>query len=232
MDDIITRWASDLSKYQKEFQSQAETVAAWDRMLVENSEKISKLYHKTFQAERDAAEVEKQLSLVEGNQAELEAWLDKYEREIDEMMARQSGGIGVDGMQGPDQERERTYKAAEKLGERLNELNQDLGEMIEEVNAVTGNLSRGKADDPVSHIVLHPLSDHANASVQLSQVVRVLNSHLLQLQKIDEGAQNLQRQVQAAQHDSRRTGGVTNGAHGGYGSHPADDFYRSFQSRR
>lgn len=150
MDDIITRWASDLSKYQKEFQSQAETVAAWDRMLVENSEKISKLYHKTFQAERDAAEVEKQLSLVEGNQAELEAWLDKYEREIDEMIARQGGGMGGDGMQGPDQERERTYKAAEKLGERLNELNQDLGEMIEEVNGVTGSLSRSKADDPVS----------------------------------------------------------------------------------
>lgn len=106
MDEIITRWASDLSKYQKEFQAQAEKVAAWDRMLLENGNAISKLYSKTFQAERDTAEVQKQLSAVEGNQEELSQWLDRYEREVDEMMARQV--VQGEGIQGPDQERERT----------------------------------------------------------------------------------------------------------------------------
>lgn len=105
MDDIITRWATDLSKYQKEFQQQAEQVASWDRMLVDNSDKISKLYSRAFQAERDTAEVERQLTAVEGQQEEMSQWLDKYEREIDELLARQAG---QDGMQGPDQERERT----------------------------------------------------------------------------------------------------------------------------
>lgn len=106
MDEIITRWASDLSKYQKEFQAQAEKVASWDRMLLENGNSISKLYSKTFQAERDTAEVQKQLTAVENNQDELSVWLDKYEREVDEMMARQVGQ--GEGLQGPDQERERT----------------------------------------------------------------------------------------------------------------------------
>ena len=106
MDEIITRWASDLSKYQKKFQNQATTVATWDRMLVENSEKIQKLYGSTLDAERATVEVERQLSLVENDQAELESWLDHYERQVDEMVSSQVGQ--GDGLQGPDQERERT----------------------------------------------------------------------------------------------------------------------------
>jgi nuclear pore complex protein Nup62 len=105
MDEILTRWATDLNKYQKEFQHQAKQVAAWDQILVENTEKIGKLVTKTFQAERDAAEVEKQLSNVEGQQNELEQWLDKYDKEVDEMV--QKVGLSGDGG-GIDLERERT----------------------------------------------------------------------------------------------------------------------------
>ena len=75
-------------------------------MLVENSDKISKLYSRTFQAERDAAEVERQLTTVENQQDELSLWLDRYEKEVDEIMSRQVGQ--GEGMSGPDQERERT----------------------------------------------------------------------------------------------------------------------------
>ena len=107
MDDIITRWASDLSKYQKEFQQQAEKVATWDRMLVENSEKIQKLYGSTLEAERATTEVERQLTAVENDQAELSMWLDHYEKEVDSMISS-SVGQG-DTLSGPDQERERTW---------------------------------------------------------------------------------------------------------------------------
>ena len=106
MDDIITRWAADLSKYQKEFQQQAQKVAAWDRSLVENSEKIQKLYGSTLEAERATTEVERQLTAVENDQAELSMWLDHYEREVDSMISN-SVGQG-DTLSGPDQERERT----------------------------------------------------------------------------------------------------------------------------
>lgn len=106
MDDIITRWASDLTKYQKMFQTQAEKVAEWDRLLVENSNAISKLYSRTYQAERDISEIHKQLSAVESQQEELSQWLDRYELEVDEMTNRQMGR--GDRNPGPDQERERT----------------------------------------------------------------------------------------------------------------------------
>lgn len=150
MDEIITRWAADLSKYQKEFQSQAETVAQWDRALVENSDKVRQLYSKTFQAERDAAEVERQLTMMEENQQELDSYLDRYEKEIENLMKMHGVSGRSDGLRGPDQERERTYKLAEKLQDRLNELNKDLTEMIEEINTTSQTLSKtGKPDDPV-----------------------------------------------------------------------------------
>jgi nuclear pore complex protein Nup62 len=109
MDEIITRWAADLSKYQKEFQSQAEQVASWDRALVENSDKVRQLYSKTFQAERDAAEVERQLTMMEENQQELDSYLDRYEKEIDNLMKMHGVGGKNESLRGPDQERERTY---------------------------------------------------------------------------------------------------------------------------
>jgi nuclear pore complex protein Nup62 len=154
MDEIITRWAADLSKYQKEFQSQAEQVARWDQAIVQNANKINQLYSKTFQADRDATEVERQLRIMEENQDELESYLDKYEREVEEMM-KAKGLAGQEGARGPDQERERTYKLAEKLQDRLNDLNKDLTEMIEEINTTSQALSKtGKPDDPVSPFYL------------------------------------------------------------------------------
>ena len=106
MDEIITRWASDLSKYQKEFQKQSEKVAAWDRLLMDNSETIQKLYGNTLEAERATAEVERQITAVENDQVELEVFLDRYETEVDRMISSQVGP--GDSHIGPDSERERT----------------------------------------------------------------------------------------------------------------------------
>ncbi|KAL8989708.1 MAG: hypothetical protein Q9177_001466 [Variospora cf. flavescens] len=208
MDEIITRWASDLAKYQKEFQKQAEKVAMWDHMLVENSEKIQKLYGSTLDAERATAEVERQITAVENDQDELESWLARYEEKVDQMIS--SSG---DSLHGPDLERERTYQLAEKLSTRLDEMGRDLGSMIEEINHASSSLNKNtKPDDP------------------LSQVVRVLNSHLTQLQQIDQGAAALQLKVAAAQRASQSLS-PTNGLHGP-SSDAADSFYRSFMGRR
>ncbi|BDD59838.1 Nucleoporin-62 C-terminal-like protein [Monascus purpureus] len=216
MDEIITRWATDLTKYQKEFREQAEKVAEWDRMIVENGTKVQKLYGSTVDAERATLEVERQLASVEGQQEELGAWLDRYEREVDEMMSKQVGP--GEALQGPDQERERTYKLAEKMSDRLEEMGKDLTSMIEEVNGVSATLSKtNKADEPVA------------------QIVRILNSHLYQLQIIDQGTSELKEKIAAAQKTRQGLASKLGYRHGtpgvGNGS-AADDFYRSYMGRR
>lgn len=148
MEDIVTRWASDLSKYQKEFKEQATTVSTWDRNLVDNGEKIQKLYLDTFEAERASHEIERQLAAVESQQEELEAWLNRYETEVHDMFAKQMGP--GEQLAGPDQERERTYKLAEKLTQQLDEKSRDLSKMVKEINDISGTLTKGaKCEDPV-----------------------------------------------------------------------------------
>ena len=86
----------------------AQQVSAWDRTLGENAGKITGLYSRCFQAERDVAEVERQLSVVEHGQVELEQVLERYERMVDEMV-EQAEMSGAGEMTGTDGERERTY---------------------------------------------------------------------------------------------------------------------------
>jgi hypothetical protein len=160
MDEILTRWASDLSKHQKEFQKQATQVQKWDTLLVQNTDKISKLYSKTFQAERDAVEVEKQISAVEGEQEELELWLNKYEGEV-EALLQKVGANDRNGSEGVDAERERTYKMAERLTDRIEGLNNDLKDVIEEVNGVSVTLggANGSGGDDQVRFCIYSISD-------------------------------------------------------------------------
>ena len=72
---------------------------------------------------------------------------------------------------------------------------------------------------------------------QLSQVVRVLNSHLTQLQQIDQGAAALTLKVQEAQKATRGLGPIDGGVGrvrgiGNANSEAADGFWRSYLGRR
>jgi nuclear pore complex protein Nup62 len=228
LDEIIVRWSSDLSKYQKEFQDQAAKVASWDRLLVENGEQLQKLYVKTAESVRNTAEVEKQLSIVENQQAELESWLDKHEYEVDEMFNQTV--IPGEGLQGPDQERERTYKLAEKLTERLDEMGKDLSSMIQEINTASASLSKtSKTDDPVSDPDAHQHIKLLLTSAQLSKIVRVLNGHLSQLQWIDQNAAQLQAKVAAVQKETQQLGSQTPGR---YENDATDNLFRSYVGSR
>lgn len=205
-------WSTSLSQHQKTFQNLAKRVSAWDRQLVENSNKMSNLYGRTFQAERDTSEVERQLTNVEHQQTEIEHFLDKYEAEVDQMMTNM--GVGEDAIGGVDAERERTYKMAENCSSRLGELSMSLTDMVEEINSTSGQLSDKKGNE----------NDKGDP---LRQIVGVLNRHLAQLQTIGTGAQVLQEKVGAAQKDVRNLG-----SHGLNGGNWVDDFGRSYLGRR
>lgn len=64
---------------------------------------------------------------------------------------------------------------------------------------------------------------------QLTHIVRVLNSHLTQLQWIDQNAEALQKKVAESQKLGQSIG--PNG-YGGAENDTTESFYRSFASRR
>ncbi|KAF4548458.1 Nucleoporin NSP1-like protein [Elsinoe fawcettii] len=208
LDEILTLWTTSLTTHQKSFGNMATRISTWDRQLVENSDKISKLYARTFQAERDTAEVERQLTSVEGEQQELERYLDQYEKTVDELIARSGGVEG-----GVDAERDRTYRIAERCSSRLTSMSHDLTSMIEEINAASANVRQSNKS--------------ANAADPLTQIVKVLNGHLSQLQLIDQGASQLQQKVSVAQREARAMS-----RNGALGNDEVDAFARSYLGRR
>ena len=90
-------------------------------------------------------------------------------------------------------------------------MSHDLTTMIEEINNASTNLRQ--------------TNKSANTQDPLSQIVRVLNGHLAQLQQIDAGAASLQQKVSAAQREVRGLG-----RNGGVGDE-IDLFGRSFLGR-
>lgn len=94
-------------------------------------------------------------------------------------------------------------------------MSHNLTSMIEEINAAStklnsnNNRSSSSTGDP------------------LAQIVRVLNSHLSQLQTIDEGSNALAARVEQAQKEARGLGERTGGAGGGW----LDGFGRSYLGR-
>jgi nuclear pore complex protein Nup62 len=220
LDEVLTMWSTSLTSHQKSFKDLATQVSAWDRQMVENSMKISALYSRCFQAERDCSEVERQLTNVEHTQNDIAAFLDRYEAEVDQMM--QVAGVDADGISGVDAERDNTYKLAEQCSARLGDVSRSLNDMVAEINNASSKLSSTTSTG-------EDRKSGANESDPLKQIVRTLNSHLIQLQNIGEGAQSLQGQIASAQRDARSLGGAQ-GINGG-GSW-VDDFGRSYLGRR
>lgn len=66
----------------------------------------------------------------------------------------------------------------------------------------------------------------ANHFEQLSQIVRVLNGHLSQLQLIDQGTAEIQAKIATAQRESQRMGAR---GRNGFGFDAADEFGRSLR---
>lgn len=117
---------------------------------------------------------------------------------------------------------------ASRISERLSEMGKDLTSMIEEVNSASASLNRDSGlNDPVSSNHLH-YSQRTNVVQQLTQIVRVLNGHLSQLQEIDHGATQLQGKISSAQREGQRlwSGGIAV-----HNNRAADDLLRSVQAR-
>jgi nuclear pore complex protein Nup62 len=122
------------------------------------------------------------------------------------------------------------YKLAEKLSERLDDMGRDLSTMIEEINSTSASLSKtDKADKPVN-LLKSLFPDIILIYAKITQIVRILNSHLAQLQQIDQGTASLQTKITAAQRSSR-TLTIPDGSIG-VGNDAADDFHRSYFGRR
>ncbi|XP_043932146.1 nuclear pore glycoprotein p62, partial [Protopterus annectens] len=168
LESLINKWSLELEDQEKHFLHQATQVNAWDRMLIENGEKITSLHREVEKVKLDQKRLDQELDFILSQQKELEDLLCPLEESVKE----QTGTIYL---QHADEERERTYKLAENIDAQLKRMTQDLKEIIGHLN-----LSSGPAD----------------TSDPLQQICKILNAHMDSLQWIDQNSVFLQRKVE------------------------------------
>ncbi|KAF0022066.1 hypothetical protein F2P81_025681 [Scophthalmus maximus] len=168
LEGLINKWSLELEDQERHFLQQATQVNAWDRMLVENGEKITSLHKEMEKVKLDQRRLNQELDFILSQQKELEDLLCPLEESVKE----QSGTIY---MQNADEERERTYKLAENVDAQLKRMSQDLKEIIEHLNTSSGP---------------------ADTSDPLQQICKILNAHMDSLQWIDQNSVLLQRRVE------------------------------------
>ncbi|XP_077583772.1 uncharacterized protein LOC144203984 isoform X2 [Stigmatopora nigra] len=168
LEGLINKWSLELEDQERHFLQQATQVNAWDRLLVENGEKITSLHKEMEKVKLDQKRLNQELDFILSQQKELEDLLSPLEESVKE----QSGTIY---MQNADEERERTYKLAENVDAQLKRMSQDLKEIIEHLNTSSGP---------------------ADTSDPLQQICKILNAHMDSLQWIDQNSVLLQRRVE------------------------------------
>jgi len=183
MEEIINKWTGELDRCSEEFKTQATDIRSWDAILVENGDKIAKLYTATLEATQSQERIDSALTYIQDSQSELTTLLDHYEDVVRECF-EQLGGR--EGMQPADQERQTMYSLAETVNAELDECVKGLGGMIEEINAS----AKGGGGD------------------LLGEVVKVLNEQLASLGWIDEVSARVEEKVQRLE---REAGGVSEG---------------------
>ncbi|XP_077436767.1 nucleoporin 62 like [Vanacampus margaritifer] len=168
LEALINKWSLELEEQERHFLQQATQVNAWDRMLVENGEKITSLHKEMEKVKLDQKRLNQELDFTLSQQKELEDLLCSLEESVKE----QSSTIY---MHNADEERERTYKLAENVDAQLKRMSQDLKQIIEHLNTYSGP---------------------ADTSDPIQQICKILNAHMDSLQWIDQNSVLLQRRVE------------------------------------
>ncbi|CAL1542518.1 unnamed protein product, partial [Lymnaea stagnalis] len=160
LEETINKWTTELEEQEKCFLEQATQVNGWDRIVMENGEKVTYLNKDVERVKLDQQKLDHELDFIQSQQNELEDLLTPLEKNLDNMPP-------ISYQQHADVEREHTYMLAESLDAQLKRMGQDLKEIIERLNSTN---SKPDTNDPVQ------------------QITKILNAHVVSLMWIDRNS--------------------------------------------
>uniref|UniRef100_A0A6P8I079 Nuclear pore glycoprotein p62-like isoform X1 n=1 Tax=Actinia tenebrosa TaxID=6105 RepID=A0A6P8I079_ACTTE len=169
LEEHINKWVSDLEDHERTFLDQAAQVNAWDRLLIDNGEKITELNDNVESVKAEQKRLDEELDFILAQQQELKVLLKPLEEELQKRIT------GPGQLQNADREREFTYGLAKDVDGQLKQMVGDLKSIIEHLNKAGS--TQQENNDPII------------------QVAKILNAHMNSLQWIDQNAALLQRKV-------------------------------------
>ncbi|CAI9743494.1 Hypothetical predicted protein [Octopus vulgaris] len=168
LEEQINKWMLELEEQEKAFLQQATQVNAWDKLLLNNGDKIHQLNHDLDRVKVDQQRLDNELDFIHSQQKELEDLLTPLEASVEQLPP-------LSYQHHADIEREHTYQLAESIDGQLKRMVLDLKEIIDHLN--TTNTSEENTD-PVH------------------QITKILNAHMDSLRWIDQNAGLLNRRVE------------------------------------
>lgn len=168
LEEQINKWMLELEEQEKAFLQQATQVNAWDRLLLDNGEKIHQLNHDVDRVKIDQQRLDNELDFIRSQQKELEDLLTPLETSMEQLPP-------LSYQHHADIEREHTYQLAEGIDGQLKRMVLDLKEIIDHLNTTN---STEENTDPIH------------------QITKILNAHMDSLRWIDQNAGLLNRRVE------------------------------------
>ncbi|GAB1609992.1 nuclear pore glycoprotein p62-like, partial [Argonauta hians] len=168
LEEQINKWSLELEEQEKAFLQQATQVNAWDRLLLDNGEKIHGLNQDVDRVKVEQMRLDNELDFIHSQQRELEDLLTPLEASVEQLPP-------LSYQHHADIEREHTYQLAESIDGQLKRMVLDLKEIIEHLNTTN---SSEENTDPVH------------------QITKILNAHMDSLRWIDQNAGLLNRRVE------------------------------------
>lgn len=146
-----------MEEQEKTFTNQATQINAWDRVLIENSDKIVALNEAFEKVKMEQKSLEHELEYIAAQHSELDECIKPLEKEMSKNHQF-------------DPEREQTYLLAESLDTQLKQMGEDLKEVIEHLNEAN------KDRDPNDPIV--QIGKILNAHMSSLQWIENSTSHI------------------------------------------------------
>jgi nuclear pore complex protein Nup62 len=168
LEDSINKWTLELEEQEGIFLDQATQVNAWDRLLIDNADKITQVNSDVERVKLDQQRLDHELDFILAQQRELEDLLLPLEQSVAQLPP-------VSYQQHADLEREHTYKLAETVDSQLKQMSSDLRQIVEHINASN---SKQDSADP------------------LVLIAKILNAHVDSLDWIDQNTGLLQKKVE------------------------------------
>ena len=190
VEEVINEWHRELQTDSKAFTQHANTIASWDRQLIQHRSFLLKLEADlgVVLASQDA--LERQLEILQVHQKQVDDVLEQVKGDLEQNYrdSRDQSDMGD-----PAVQRDAMYESAEDISAKLSYMSNDLRETITEFNKASGfagslgvGIGAGAA---------------ATASDPLSAIVGILNNQLKALTWIDQQCHDIEGRMKVVSED-------------------------------
>lgn len=136
LDEIIQKWVKELDAQVKLFHQRSIELNRWDKLLMEQGNKIAQLYDVVIQAETMQTELDQNLDYLASQQNELAGMLTLLENDVKKIYEQPPPTATNTEAGISDSDREKMFSLAESIDTDLSQLKQGMTTLNEQLNSI------------------------------------------------------------------------------------------------